>query len=295
MYDNGKGYLVHTGTVLAQGDEIKIRKNSEWNVDRGGVWAVGEAIEVTQGGKNLVCAEAGTYDIYFDEAADLMYIMPAGETPGEGGDEPGEDETVYNDYIYLVGADTDWGTSPIAMPSVKSGENNTSVYKVFAYLTGEFKFKPNADNWDGDWEYSENGKISESGSGNVPAPDPGYYLVTVDIKALTYDLTMISTIGVIGPAQDGAWDTDTDMTWDNEKKVWTITMDLKADLFKFRANDGWDINWGGTGDDPTPAIIGQNAIRMGGQNFSIAEAGKYTIELNAQVDGLGIVNITKAE
>ena len=295
MYDNGKGYLVHTGAVLAQGDKIKLRKNSVWDINRGGTWAVGEAIAVTQNGSDIEVAEGGTYDIYFDEAADLMYIMHEGETPGEGGDEPGEDETVYNDYIYLVGADTDWGTSPIAMPSVKNGENNTSVYKIFAYLTGEFKFKPNADNWDGDWEYSENGKISESGSGNIPAPDAGYYMVTVDIKALTYDLTLISSIGVIGPAQDGSWDTDTDMTWDGEKKAWTITMDLKADLFKFRANDGWDINWGGTGDDPTPAIIGQNAIRMGGQNFSIAEAGKYTIELNAQVDGLGIVNITKAE
>ena len=288
MYDNGKGYAVHEGLVLAEGDEIKLRKNSDWGVNRGGSWAVNEAISVTQEGSNLVCAAEGTYDIYFDEENDLLYIKTEGDE---------EDDTVYNDYIYLVGADTNWGDSPIAMPSVKNGEDNTSVYKIFAYLTGEFKFKPNADNWDGDWEPgSEAGTITESGEGNFPAPDPGYYMVTVDIKALTYELTMINSIGVIGPAQEGSWDTDTDMTWDGENMVWTITIELSADEFKLRANDDWGITWGANGDETTAITLGQEMdTKMGGPNFSIDEAGKYTIVLNAQVDGLGTVKVTKAE
>ena len=121
-------------------------------------------------------------------------------------------------------------------------------------------------------------------------------MITVDVKALTYSLTAITTIGVIGPAQEGSWDTDTDMTWDEESKTWTVTMELAADQFKFRANDDWDINWGGAGADPTPATVGEEmSTKMNGNNFSIAEAGKYTIVLNAQVDGMGTVKITKAE
>ena len=297
MYDNDKGYLVHTGVALVQGDKIKLRKNSDWGTNRGGVWAVGEAITVTQGGADIECAAEGTYDIYFDEAADLLYIMPQGETPGGGSDDPDDPEVTYNDNIYLIGADTGW-ESNIAIPSVKDATGaNTSVYQVFAYLTGEYKFKPNADNWDGDWEPgAESGSITDNGSGNFPAPNPGYYMITVDIKALTYSLTAITTIGVIGPAQEGSWDTDTDMTWDEESKTWTVTMELAADQFKFRANDDWDINWGGAGADPTPATVGEEmSTKMNGNNFSIAEAGKYTIVLNAQVDGMGTVKITKAE
>ena len=292
MYDNNKGYLVHTGVALVQGDKIKLRKNSDWGTNRGGeAWAVGTAIAVTQDGNDIEVAEDGTYDIYFDEAEDLLYIMPEGEDPA------GEDETLYNDNIYLVGADTDNWASYIAIPSVKDdGGANTSVYKVFAYLTGEFKFKPNADNWDGDWEWVEDGKISENGTGNIPAPEAGYYMVTVDIKALTYGLTKISSIGVIGPAQAGSWDSDTDMTWDSENKVWTATIELGADEFKFRANDDWDINWGANATETTAVTVGQEIkTKMGGANFSIAEAGKYIIVLNAQVDGLGTVKVTKAE
>ena len=297
MYDNDKGYLVHTGVALVQGDKIKLRKNSDWGTNRGGVWAVGEAITVTQGGADIECAAEGTYDIYFDEAADLLYIMPKGETPGGDSDDPDDPDVTYNDNIYLIGADTGWESS-IAIPSVKDAAGaNTSVYQVFAYLTGEFKFKPNADSWDGDWEPgAESGTITDNGSGNFPAPNPGYYMITVDIKALTYSITAIASVGVIGPAQTGAWDSDTDMTWDGETKTWTVTMDLAADQFKFRANDGWDINWGGAGADPTPVTLGEEmSTKMKGNNFSIAEAGKYTIVLNAQVDGMGTVKITKAE
>jgi hypothetical protein len=86
------------------------------------------------------------------------------------------------------------------------------------------------------------------------------------------------------------------MIWDEESKTWTVTMELAADQFKFRANDDWDINWGGAGADPTPVTVGEEmSTKMKGNNFSIAEAGKYTIVLNAQVDGMGTVKITKAK
>ena len=84
-------------------------------------------------------------------------------------------------------------------------------------------------------------------------------------------MTMIS-FGIIGPAQDGGWDVDTDMTWNAEKGAWVATnVTLKADELKFRANDAWDINVGGSLD---------NLIENAG-NIKV-EAGTYDIELYLQ-------------
>lgn len=76
-------------------------------------------------------------------------------------------------------------------------------------------------------------------------------------------------MGIIGPAQAGGWDNDTDMTYNREEGCWEVTIELAADEFKFRANDGWDINVGGSLDNLTP----------GGDNIRNATAGTYTVKL----------------
>ena len=77
--------------------------------------------------------------------------------------------------------------------------------------------------------------------------------------------------GIIGSATPGGWDNDTNMTWDATKKVFTLTLDLKSSgAFKFRANDGWDINLGGN----------LNALTAGGDNLTITANGNYTVTLD---------------
>lgn len=73
--------------------------------------------------------------------------------------------------------------------------------------------------------------------------------------------------GLIGDATPGGWDTDTDMTWDAANNVFTVTLNLVAGTYKFRANDGWDVNYGGD----------INALSAGGDNISVAEDGNYTV------------------
>jgi PKD repeat protein len=58
------------------------------------------------------------------------------------------------------------------------------------------------------------------------------------------------------------------MTYNVASNTWTVTTDLTAGTFKFRANDGWDINLGGD----------INNLTFGGDNIN-AEAGNYTITL----------------
>ena len=278
-------WFIAEGVEIAAGQGFKIRGDGDWAVNRGAEGdvepfevTVGEGLTVVQNGKNLTVPEDGTFDIYYDSAEELIYIMAEGEAPEAYSAAP-----VYNDYIYAIGADTGWGGVYYLRSGIADDVNN-GIYKGFGYLSGEFKFKPNEGDWDGDWEYDGEGKIADNGGSNCPAPDAaGYYMIVVDLTEMTYELTLIETIGVVGPGQAGGWGADTDLAYDAEKGAWTGEMDLAADEIKFRANDDWAINWGGT----------LEALTQGGDNIAVAEEGTYEIELYALCDGKAHASLTK--
>jgi hypothetical protein len=60
------------------------------------------------------------------------------------------------------------------------------------------------------------------------------------------------------------------MAWDNVNKVFKATFNLVAGEMKFRANDDWGINFGGT----------LGALTQGGANIAVTTAGNYTITLD---------------
>ena len=118
----------------------------------------------------------------------------------------------FEEYIYEAGNNNGWG-SPV---DYLYGGNYDGKYVGFMYLDGEFKFRSHESSWDEpDWGAgSSDGSLAEKGN-NLKA-DAGYYQVNADIAAMTYSLTKITTIGIVGPAQDGGWDADTDMTYNKE-------------------------------------------------------------------------------
>lgn len=84
----------------------------------------------------------------------------------------------------------------------------------------------------------------------------------------------ITTVGLIGPATPGGWDTDTDMVQDvDSAHLWTLSITLVAGEAKFRANDDWGTNWG---DVSFPFGIGT----QDGPNISVP-AGDYDITFNS--------------
>ena len=75
---------------------------------------------------------------------------------------------------------------------------------------------------------------------------------TLDANALTLKAYAIETIGIIGDATADGWNSDVDMTTE-DYVVWTATDVVLTDAtIKFRANDGWDVNWGGSADNLQP-------------------------------------------
>lgn len=173
------------------------------------------------------------------------------------------------EYLYTPGDANGWS----ATASQKLGTTDYSNYYGYAYLsTGGFKFT-SAPDWDhtnyglGD---SEGTLSTDGGASNLAPAATGLYWCSVNIAALTYSLTQITTIGLIGDATPGGWDTSTALTPDATMLVWTGTVTLGSGEYKFRANDGWDVNLGGSTDN----------LEQNGSNIASPGAGTYTVTLD---------------
>lgn len=174
------------------------------------------------------------------------------------------------DYLYTPGGSNGWNQAN----SQRLFTSNYADYFGYAYLDGEFKFS-NAP----DWDHTNYGKgaaegtlSTDGGAGNLMVSAKGLYWCSVSTAALTYTLTQITTIGVIGDATPAGWDASTALTpTDDKMLVWEGDVDFSAGgEWKFRANDAWDVNLGGTLDN----------LQQNGSNLPTPGAGKKHIRLD---------------
>lgn len=190
--------------------------------------------------------------------------------------------TISKPILYMAGDANGWAQIDY-LASVDG-----SSFTGFMYLNQNgFKFC-SEPNWDGT-NYGAT-FFSKEGDNIIMTEEAGYYKVEVDLSAKTYTLTPITTIGVIGDATEGGWDSDQDMTYipynseTKEPGYWEIKdINLTAGAIKFRANDAWDISWGGD--------INSLTTNNGG-NITV-EAGIYDIKLYAWADGYAKCELTK--
>ena len=166
----------------------------------------------------------------------------------------------FKEYIYEIGNESSWSTAHALRSANYDGK-----YVGYYWLDGEYKFKPNEDNWDGDWEYVDGNKITDAGGPNMPGVAAGFYMIKVDLGEMTFETTPF-TVSIIGSA-NGAWDTDTDLTYNAEEGCFEVTTTLNDGEFKFRANHDWGTNWGGEPD----------SLSQDGPNIGVA-AGTYLIK-----------------
>lgn len=169
--------------------------------------------------------------------------------------------------LYTPGDANGWN----AGASMQLYTEDYSNYLGYALLSSNgFKFTT-APDWDhtnfGDG--GAEGVLSADGSaGNLSVPETGLYWCNVNIASLSYSLTHITTIGLIGDACEYGWDASVPMTT-TDNVTWKATVTLKGGEFKFRCNDGWDINLGGDLQNLT----------QGGSNIASPGAGTYEITL----------------
>jgi len=192
----------------------------------------------------------------------------------------------FADFIYEIGNSHGWSQS---MPLY--GANSDGKYQGYYYLDGGYKFKPNADNWDGDWGQDPNGPagtLVQDGEQDCQA-DAGFYQIDVDLTAMTYSTTLVSSISIIGTV-NGNWNNDTDMTYNTETGAWEVTADLNAGAMKFRMNHDWAISWGGANGNPKAY---DNLTQHDGKDLDLTEDGTYFIQLFIAYEGNNKVVITK--
>jgi len=183
----------------------------------------------------------------------------------------------FGEFFYEIGNEGGWGISHALY-----GADGDGKYTGFYYLDGEFKFKPNADNWDDDLEYVDgtttNGTLTSSGGPNCPDPGAGFYKIDLDAASLSYNLTKIESVSLIGGFND--WSGDVEMSYNTAEGCWEVTTDAVSGEFKFRANHDWGINWGGD----------VNALTQDGANLNIT-AGTHTFKLYLSYNGAHKVTI----
>ncbi|KRD11017.1 hypothetical protein ASE21_04660 [Flavobacterium sp. Root901] len=197
----------------------------------------------------------------------------------------------FNDW-YLVGDATvsGWDNNKGNQILFRSG-TNANEYKFTGYFkAGAFKAIKNLGNW-APMYGGASGSLVYRGTESDPDPASfsiaadGYYTFTMDVQKLTYSLVpyaagagaaTYSTVGIIGSATSKGWDASTAMVKSSfNGHIWSLGVtSLNDGEMKFRANDAWDVSWGGK----TPFSGGGT-----GDNIPVSKS-KYVIYFN-DLDG----------
>lgn len=125
-----------------------------------------------------------------------------------------------------------------------------NINSLWGYL-----FYVEKDNWDDKYGLpaeGENtpaaGKLEHKSDNNVPAPEPGLYLMTASLKGLSYTTAAISSVQIAGVGKDTGWELLT-MNAGETPGVYTLSIAVEGETpwgFKIYVNDSWDVWFGGS-------------------------------------------------
>ena len=188
----------------------------------------------------------------------------------------------YAEMIWQAGNANGWGSPAAGLKNKgwKEARNNDGDYFGFMYLNGDFKFRSHENSWDApDWGLDEafddySGALVAQSPTNMNAP-AGFYMVEANLADMTYELTPITTIGVIGGFN--GWASDyAKLQYNTQTGAWEGYCDIPAGTeFKFRANEDWAINWGGD----------INNLSYDGGNLMLDVDATYFIQLYITYEG----------
>jgi hypothetical protein len=196
----------------------------------------------------------------------------------------------YPDALNIAGNYQGWspGNAPQIVNKNNGGYTNATNNKFEGYIifndpSPQFKMVKGND-----WPFGDLGSAGGSNLGNggpnltLPsggAGIAGYWRIRADLSATPapgqWSWTKINTWGIIG-AFNG-WSVSVPLTFNAATGVWSVTRDMPAGEFKFRANDDWGINFGDNNADFKP--------EYDGSNLNITAAGNYTISLDLSAGG----------
>ena len=182
---------------------------------------------------------------------------------------------------------TTWGVIGDATPNGWTDETPLAYDPASATWQGvvhlkaaALKFRAN-HSWDYNYGSTAKDATLDAGGSDIAMDTEADYVITLDLSQPNNYTYSANRWGIIGDATPDGWDADQNMTWDDTSKVFTVTLDLTAGGFKFRANDGWDLDYGDDEPDGT--------LNQGGENINIAVTGNYTVSLDLKNNTYSVV------
>jgi 1,4-alpha-glucan branching enzyme len=247
---------------LTQG-EAKFRANDSWTVNWGGnAFPSGNG---AQDGPNIQVPTAGYYTVTFNDT-NGAYNFQNLNSP------------MYTT-VGLVGNATPQGWDTSTAMTADDNDPHQWTLDTISLTQGEVKFRAN-DSWDASWGGSgfPGGTAFLNGQ-NIPVFAGEYQVtfndVTGDYFFKNLDPNIFESVGIIGSSTSKGWDSSIPMKLVSagDPNNWVLTSYLQTGELKFRANDNWDVNWGGSEFPAGTAVLN-------GPNMQIAESGYYTIRFN---------------
>lgn len=166
------------------------------------------------------------------------------------------------DYLWTPGGANGWGFDDNMLLS----NLNDGTFGGYVYADGEFKLCAQP-NWDLNWGL--NGGVMTVNGDNIKVDPSGLYYVVANFNNMTVDLTEITSISAIGDFN--GWGGDAALTPNATYNVWSGDVDFTAaGGWKFRMNNDWALNLGGSTDN----------LVQNGDNLQIDEPGVYTVTLD---------------
>lgn len=172
--------------------------------------------------------------------------------------------------------------------------NGLFTYTGYFWASRGFKLIRDLGNWDEQWGKSGSAFVhNDGGSSDIKVAADGYYTIT--LNSVENTMTMVpatvtpvsySKIGLIGGFN--GWSSDIVMSpcEASNNHNWYATVTFTGDdQGKFRANGGWDVNWGTPSDtaDGDPLYMFTGIGKGNGKNIGV-KAGTYVVLFN-DIDG----------
>lgn len=261
-------------TLMLTAGEAKFRANDNWSVNwGGGDFPSGTGI---QNGRNIPISASGYYTVSFNDVTGA-YNFHLNEAQ------------IYTT-VGLIGSATSNGWDA-STPMVQNPADPHQWSLTITLSNGEAKFRAN-NSWDVNWgNNSFPGGTSFQNGANIPVP-AGEYEVTFNDFTREYFFRNLNpvtyaTVGIIGSATTEGWNASTPMKPGSSANAWSLTTYLTAGELKFRANNSWDVNWGGTAFPSGSAI-------PNGPNIQIPESAYYSISFDDQASTYSITKLNPA-
>lgn len=199
--------------------------------------------------------------------------------------------------LFLVGdaTATGWDNNGTSnnYPLFRDSDNENIYYYTGKLKAGSVKIIENRGAWAPQYG-GENGSLIYRPTEDVadppaiPVDTEGYYTLTINTDELTYSLesydasaaTEYNMIGLVGEGTTVGWPNDDNPTPDIlltqssfDPHIWYVKdVELSEAGIKFRANQTWDVNWGGGANFPSGQATNDDIM--------VSQAGTYEVWFN---------------